>query len=551
MAVEATNSSSSLLDTPTWAVAVVFFVLITISIALEQSIHYLHTWLKRHHKKALIDALDKLQSELMLVGFISLLLATSQRSISNICIPTKVANSMLPCHKTPKSSNKSGGFETSKNGTTRHKLFSIDRRLAGSESAVYDHCVSKGMVSLISQDGLNQLHRFIFILAAVHVAFSVFTMALGSAKMKRWKSWEKETQTTDYQVANDPNRFRYARQTTFGRRHMNLWTETSLHLWIKCFFRQFFQSVAKVDYLTLRHGFIAIHNSNSTFDFQKYIKRSLEDDFKVVVGISPPLWFLVVSFLLFDVHGWNVYLWLSFVPLVIMLVMGTKLEVIVTRMALRVKNQSSVVKGSPLVQPNDELFWFGHPRFLLHFLHLTLFLNAFEVAFFIWISYEFGLKSCYHENIEIITTRVVVAVIVQVLCSYITLPLYALITQMGSQYKSTILDEQTANLMKNWHRGAKRNLKKHEKNHQQEEQSHFPSSSHYVADSSNHQQEQSHFPSSSHYEADSSNATTTAILQSSSPSLKICLPIVAAKISWEETKSNDKDIIEEEVWHAR
>ncbi|KAF5189945.1 Mlo-like protein, partial [Thalictrum thalictroides] len=202
MAVEATNAStSSLLHTPTWAVAVVFFVMIAISIALEQSIHFLERWLKRHHKKALIDALDKLRSELILVGFISILLTASQRSISNICIPTEVANRMLPCHRTPKSTSNPKGFETSKNGIVR-KLFSIDRRLAGSESAVYDHCASKGMVSLISQEGLNQLHRFIFILAAVHVAFSVFTMALGSAKMKRWKAWEKETQTTDYQVAN-------------------------------------------------------------------------------------------------------------------------------------------------------------------------------------------------------------------------------------------------------------------------------------------------------------------------------------------------------------
>ncbi|KAF5193442.1 Mlo-like protein, partial [Thalictrum thalictroides] len=311
-----------------------------------------------------------------------------------------------------------------------------------------------------------------------------------------------------------PGRFRYTRQTTFGRRHMNLWTETSLHLWIKCFFRQFFHSVAKVDYLTLRHGFIAIHNSNSTFDFQKYIKRSLEDDFKVVVGISPHLWFLVVTFLLFDVHGWNVYLWLSFVPLVIMLALGTKLEVIVTRMALSVKNQSSVIKGSPLVQPNDELFWFANPRSLLHFLHLTLFLNAFEVAFFIWIWCEFGMKSCYHENIEIILTRVIVAVIVQLLCSYITLPLYALITQMGSQYKSSILNEQTANIMKKWHEGAKRNVKKHE----QEEQSHFPSSSHHVVDSRN---------------------PTTNSIPSSSPTPRPSSPAVSP------AKSNGKDVIEE------
>jgi mlo protein len=42
------------------------------------------------------------------------------------------------------------------------------------------------------------------------------------------------------------------------------------------------------------------------FDFQKYIKRSLEDDFKVIVGISPPLWASALIFLFLNVNG-NIY----------------------------------------------------------------------------------------------------------------------------------------------------------------------------------------------------------------------------------------------------
>ncbi|GKV53781.1 hypothetical protein SLEP1_g60295, partial [Rubroshorea leprosula] len=198
----------------------------------------------------------------------------------------------------------------------------------------------------------------------------------------------------------------------------------------KCFFQQFFNSVAKVDYLTLRHGFISAHlSSNSSFNFQRYIQRSLDDDFKVVVGISPLMWLLVVVFMLADVRGLNVYLWVSFLPLIIVLVLGTKLQVIVARMALQIQDQGSIIKGAPLVQPNDDLFWFSHPNFVLTLLHYTLFMNAFELSFFIWVTWQFGIKSCYHEHIELIVIRVVLAVTVQVMCSYITLPLYALVTQ--------------------------------------------------------------------------------------------------------------------------
>ena len=47
-------------------------------------------------------------------------------------------------------------------------------------------------------------------------------------------------------------------------------------------------------------------------------------------------------------------------------------------------------------------------------------------------------------------------VVVQVLCSYVTLPLYALVSQMGSTMKQSIFDEQTSKALKNWRAGAKK-----------------------------------------------------------------------------------------------
>jgi mlo protein len=41
-----------------------------------------------------------------------------------------------------------------------------------------------------------------------------------------------------------------------------------------------------------------------------------------------------------------------------------------------------------------------------------------------------GLKECYHENLGLSIMKVVVGLILQVLCSYITFPLYALVTQV-------------------------------------------------------------------------------------------------------------------------
>lgn len=45
---------------------------------------------------------------------------------------------------------------------------------------------------------------------------------------------------------------------------------------------------------------------------------------------------------------------------------------------------------------------------------------------------------------------------VQVLCSYVTLPLYALVSQMGSTMKQSIFDDQTSKALKSWRAGVKK-----------------------------------------------------------------------------------------------
>ncbi|KAM0938816.1 hypothetical protein DsansV1_C22g0172061 [Dioscorea sansibarensis] len=98
------EGSRSLEETPTWAVALVCFVLVVISIIIEHSLHLLAKLLTKHHKRALVEALEKVKSELMLMGFISLLLTVGQGPISKICVPKSVGNSWHPCSKDEESS---------------------------------------------------------------------------------------------------------------------------------------------------------------------------------------------------------------------------------------------------------------------------------------------------------------------------------------------------------------------------------------------------------------------------------------------------------------
>ncbi|XVE94384.1 hypothetical protein REPUB_Repub02eG0004100 [Reevesia pubescens] len=407
-------------ETPTWAVALVCAIFVIISILLEHGIHSLGKWFQKRHKAAMMEALEKIKAELMLLGFISLLLTVGTYYIPEICIPEKIGNTMLPCKPKPDNADKGKGKGNENEDDGRRKLLSfaqhmVWRRVLADSKEKGDSC-DEGKVALISQSGMHDLHIFIFALAVFHVLYSVATIVLAKAKMKKWEAWELETSTLEYQYTNDPARFRLTHQTSFVKRHSGLSTAPGIK-WIVAFFRQFFGSVTKVDYLTMRNGFINAHFApNSKFDFHKYIKRSMEDDFKVVVGISTPLWVCAIIFLLLNVKKWHTLTWLSLVPLLILILVGTKLELIMMEMAQEIQDRTTVVRGAPVVEPNNKYFWFNRPQWILFLIHYTLFQNAFQMAYFLWVV-------------------------------------------MGSHMKKSIFEEQTAKALKNWHRAAKKRNK--------------------------------------------------------------------------------------------
>ncbi|PNY13614.1 MLO-like protein 8-like [Trifolium pratense] len=329
---------------------------------------------------------------------------------------------MLPCPLNNISDNKKSSSDEVRN---LRKLVSYERRYLASDTTSYK-CSRKGHEPLLSVNGLHQLHILIFFLAVFHVFYSAVTMLLGRLKIRGWKQWEEEASTNGYD--NGAARFRLSHETSFV-----------------CFFRQFYRSVRKVDYQTLRNGFINVHLApGSKFNFQKYIKRSLEDDFKVVVGVSPVLWASAVVFLLLNIDGWRTPLWAFLIPIIIILAVGTKLQVILARMALEIAERHAVVQGMPLVQGSDRYFWFGQPQFVLHLIHFALF------------QYSFGLENCFRLDLKLAIIKVAFGILMLCLCSYITLPLYALVTQMGSRMKKSVFDEQTSKALKQWHMTVKK-----------------------------------------------------------------------------------------------
>ncbi|KAJ4796452.1 MLO-like protein [Rhynchospora pubera] len=415
--------------TPTWTVALVCAVMIIISLLLEKALHHMGEWFKKKNKHALAEALEKLEAELMILGFISLLLVFSQKYIAKICIPKSAGNIMFPCRHNPDNDKKIG------------------------------YC-SKGKVPFMSEYSLHAVHLFIFFLACVHVVYTATVMALGRLKIRSWKEWEKETMSLNYEFSTDPSRFRFAHQTSFVQQNASFGNRATILLYIVSFFRQFIRSVRRIDYLTLRHGFIHAHlNPGMKFNFQKYIKRSLDDDFKEIVGINPTLWACGCIILLLNIYNFQKLFWVTLLPLVLILAVGTKLQAIIAKMAIEIQHRHTVIQGMPVVKLSDHHFWFGRPHLVLSLIHFSLFVNAFQLTHFLWIWYKFGINSCFHDNFGYVIARLLIGITVHLLCSYITLPLYALVSQMGSHIKMSIFDENTSKALKKWRDNAKKRHK--------------------------------------------------------------------------------------------
>ncbi|GAA0146779.1 hypothetical protein LIER_06651 [Lithospermum erythrorhizon] len=430
--------------TPTWIVALVCSVIVAVSLSVERIIHYVGKYLLKKKQIPLFEALRKIKEELMLLGFISLLLTVCQDRIMRLCIPKHLTDDWLPCKKKEEGETTTAHFFTS--------LVPGMRRLLAGTSSDQNYCEEKGKAQLLSLTSLHHLHIFIFVLAVSHVVFSALTVLCGGAKVRQWKTWEDAIQKKKFDPEKAMDKLTHVHEHEFVKgRFLGIGKCDSLLSWLISFGKQFYGSVTEADYATLRHGFIRMHSQgNPKFNFHMYIVRAFEADFKKVVGISWVLWVFVVVFLLLNVKGWHAYFWISFVPFGLLLLVGTKLEHIITQLAVEVAQRHVVVAGDLEVTPSDEHFWFRTPQLVIVLIHIILFQNSFEIGFFFFILVQYGFDSCIMGQVGYIVPRLVVGVIVQFLCSYSTLPLYAIVTLMGSKVKKSIFEEPIQESLNNW-----------------------------------------------------------------------------------------------------
>ncbi|KAL3635256.1 MLO-like protein 4 [Castilleja foliolosa] len=434
----------SLEVTPTWSVATVTTVMVFVCFFVQRSIYRFGKWLKKTKRKALFASLEKLKEELMLLGFISLLLGQWARWISQICVNSSLFSSKFYiCSEEDYDDNKRMLLMDKSNGTY-HDI--------PPKGLIYDpsQVCGEGREPFVSAEGLEQLHRFLFVLAITHVLYSCIVVGVSMTKIYSWRKWEDQAGILAEANAQAKNKV-MRRQSTFALHHASHpWSRSRFLIWMLCFLNQFRSSVMKSDYMALRLGFITNHKLPHSYNFHNYMVRSMEDEFYGIVGISWPLWGYAILCIFFNIHGLNIYFWLSFIPVILVMLVGTKLQHVVSVLALGIAEPSQGPSVGTQVKPRDGLFWFGKPVILLRLIQFISFQNAFEMATFIWSLWGLKQRSCFMKNHAMIIIRLISGVLVQFWCSYSTVPLNVIITTMGSRFKKALIAESVRDSLHSW-----------------------------------------------------------------------------------------------------
>uniref|UniRef100_A0A2N9IT58 Integrase catalytic domain-containing protein n=1 Tax=Fagus sylvatica TaxID=28930 RepID=A0A2N9IT58_FAGSY len=120
----------------------------------------------------------------MLLGLLSLLLAQSARWISEICV-----NSSLFTSRFYLCSEKDYG--TNENIMLKSSFFATNATDIPPKGLSANQC-GEGHEPFVSYQGLEQLHRFLFVLGVTHVLYSCVAVGLAMSKIYSWRKWETQ-----------------------------------------------------------------------------------------------------------------------------------------------------------------------------------------------------------------------------------------------------------------------------------------------------------------------------------------------------------------------
>ncbi|KAG5115846.1 hypothetical protein JHK84_041959 [Glycine max] len=175
-------------------------------------------YFKRKRRQSLSEALEKIRTELMLLGFTSLLLTVSEKSIANICIPKGAGETLIPCASIT--------FDDAKKQNVQSSW-----KLNSEKGTQVRTCIYASHKAWSLEEKTGEPGVMLFPASSPLVLDWRSDRPWKHMQIRRSESWEGETRTLEYQFAYDPRRYQLTGHTPFGKRHLNYWSNNSVMYW--------------------------------------------------------------------------------------------------------------------------------------------------------------------------------------------------------------------------------------------------------------------------------------------------------------------------------
>jgi hypothetical protein len=420
----AAEPEDSLLETPTYVLAVILLVFQAFALAISWATSGAERALARRRRAGLARALKHMEHELMIVGLVTLVLIAAQPKLAKICVSVSddradwtmlshVMNDGCPCclaatkHMQPCLADAAGCGPDYCNCGGRDPACAASaapaearRRLrAGGGEGAAEAAVCAGAVTLgegcpaglahaASFLALEQTHFLVFAVALAHVACSV-ALYLGALARLRWQwaRWERRGGPAADAAAAAVAAY-FASLGAGGAEGAGLeggapaasalpeeappaarrGALAALREAGACLAIGAGPRVVSADQFALmRASFLVTHRLGARFEFLEFVQRELEEDLARVVGLSLEFW--LVATLLVLLAGPLGFPAVVAMPLIAACALGAdaKLTHVVR----------AVTAGGRARRLPEDLFWLGRPRLLLVPIKAALFLISF------------------------------------------------------------------------------------------------------------------------------------------------------------------------------
>ena len=492
------SSSSSWADpgwggTPGWRISLIFTLFVVLSFGIEKGLHVAERNIRAVGYKGLLHTMRKVEEELLILGFLSLLLTAFSSLLVRICVDCP-------------SEGCAAEYESAGNAGAAL----LRRALLSATDACSNPCPA-GKEPFWTAEALHQTHLFVFTLAIIFILYSATSMVLGWLRVMTWRGWEIEA--VEKCTASEsliPPKSLVIPEGCREDNYLEICHANEDRSWIALlvtdFANQFYRSVSTARYINLRRAFVERSRLDANFDFVTYVNTSIQEDFALIVGLDWLLWLIAAVWIALDSPDGTlniyIYFWMPALAMVAQLAVGTKIMSMartleengflyftarkehgatrwqaakgLSRSASinkpladldeKIHSQRDLEQRSALARQNtmnirdlevttrlgldaSEVlyvqFWFDRNILFIYLFQFIMFVNVFIISMLIFSTWQ-GLTDTLVFN-GMPWWSVVIVVVVQLLlvfhAAWFILPVYILVTCAGSKYNARFLGQ--------------------------------------------------------------------------------------------------------------